>query len=75
MQPVTVDAKYTDDEAFKELYTTNADILHNWPAFENSDSFYDVLYKNIQSMFMGDMEPQQVLDDTMEQYHTIVSVE
>ena len=44
---MTVDAKYTDDEAFKELYTTNADILHNWPAFENSDSFYDVLYKNI----------------------------
>lgn len=68
MCPVTTDAAYFDNEKFQTMYTEQADIFRNWPQFENADSFWDILFKNIQSMYMGDMTPQEVLDDTMEQY-------
>lgn len=68
MCPITKDAKYYDNERFQAMYTEQADIFHNWPAFKSSDAFYDILLKDIQSMFMGDLTPQGVLDDTMEQY-------
>ena len=72
MCPITTDAKYYDNEKFQKMYTEQAEIFHNWPAFENSDALYDLLLKNIQSMFMGDMTPQQVLDDAMEQYEALI---
>lgn len=68
MCPITTDAAYYDNEKFQTMYTEQAEIFHNWPQFENADSFYDILFKNIQSMYMGDMTPQEVLDDTMSQY-------
>lgn len=71
MCPITKDAKYFDNEKFQKMYTEQADIFHNWPSFENSDALYDLLLKNIQSMFMGDMTPQEVLDDAMEQYNAL----
>ena len=55
------------------MYVDQAEIFHNWPAFANSDAFYDYLLKNIQSMYMGDLTPQQVLDDTMKQYEDFVN--
>lgn len=73
MCPITKDARYYDDEQFQSMYVEQADIFHNWPAFANSDVFYDYLLENIKSMFMGELSPQQVLDDTMKQYETFVS--
>ena len=70
MCPITTDAAYYDNERFQTMYTEQADIFKNWPQFENADSFWDILFKNIQSMYMGDMTPQEVLDDTMEQYES-----
>ena len=73
MCPITKDAKFYDDERFQSMYMDQADIFHNWPSYANSDAFYDYLLKNIQSMYMGDLTPQQVLADTMKQYEDFVN--
>mgnify|MGYP007025213660 CR=1 FL=1 len=41
MCPITKDAKFYDDERFQSMYVDQAEIFHNWPAFANSDAFYD----------------------------------
>lgn len=71
--PLTKDSAYTEDERFESLYENETQYFHIWPAFENADSFYDTLFKNIQSMYMGDLDVQQVIDNTMEEYNTSVS--
>ena len=73
MCPITKDAKFYDDERFQAMYVDQAEIFHNWPAFANSDAFYDYLLKNMQAMYMGQLTPQQVLEDTMKQYEEFVS--
>lgn len=71
--PITKDSAYTEDARFESLYENETQYFHIWPAFENADSFYDILFKNIQSMYMGDLDVQQVIDNTMEEYNTSVS--
>lgn len=71
MCPITKDASYNDDERFQNMYLEQAEIFHNWPAFANSDAFYDALVKNIQSMYMGDITPEDVIKDTMKQYEEV----
>lgn len=71
MTPLTKDGAFTEDERFQKIYESEAEIanFHIWPGFENADSFYDILFKNIQSMYMGDLTTQQVIDNTMEEYN------
>lgn len=69
LPPITKDAAYNDNERFKELYATETASFHTWPAFENADAFYDTLFKNIQSMYMGDMTPDEVITNTMSEYN------
>jgi len=66
--PLTKDAKGLEDERFNDLYQNDTKYFHIWPAFSNADSFYDILFKNIQSMYMGDLTAQQVIDNTMKEY-------
>lgn len=66
--PLTKDATTSEDERFADLYANDTAYFHIWPAFENADSFYDLLFKNIQSMYMGDLTVQKVIDNTMEEY-------
>lgn len=68
MCPITKDAKFYDDERFQEMYIDQAEIFHVSPAFKSSDAFTEALRQNVQSMYMGDMTPEQVLKNTMEQY-------
>ncbi len=71
MPSLTHDATFTEEnDRFKDLYENEEFIanFHVWPAFENADSFYDILFKNIQSMYMGDLTPQQVIDNSLEEY-------
>lgn len=66
--PITKDAKNTENPRFADLYENNTEYFHSWPVFENSEAFYNILFKNIQSMYMGDLTPQQVIDSTLEEY-------
>lgn len=69
LPPITKDAAYMDIEAFKPLYENETEYFHTWPAFENADAFYDMLFKNIQSMYMGDLTPDEVIKNTMSEYN------
>ena len=68
LPPITQDAAYTDNEIFKDLYENGTADFHTWPAFENADAFYDVLFKNIQSMYMGELTVDEVIANTMSEY-------
>lgn len=72
LPPITLDAAYTDNEIFKDLYENQTADFHTWPAFENADAFYDVLFKNIQSMYMGDLTPDEVIENTMAEYNVSI---
>ena len=68
MAKITADATYVDP-VFDALYSGQADHLLSSPEFEGKGSFENTLLSNIQLMLMGDMEPQDVLDETMAYYN------
>lgn len=68
MPRITNDSEFVDDERFEALYSDMADKLHVTTEFEGKASFETVLQQNIQLMYMGELTPQQVLDETMEYY-------
>ena len=68
--PITADEEYMGDERFATLFTDEADSLHSLPVFKGASSLYDTLYKNIQSMILGELTPEEVLTKTTEYYNT-----
>lgn len=62
--PITRDEAYNDDPRFESLYIDNAEYMHTMPVAKGSASVADNLYKNIQLMMIGDLTPQQVIDNT-----------
>ncbi|MBR1586641.1 MAG: sugar ABC transporter substrate-binding protein [Clostridia bacterium] len=69
MPKITKDSTFKDVEAFEDMYTNQADLLSVFPGFEGAGSFEETLRGNIQLMLMGDLTPQQVLDETMNYYN------
>lgn len=67
--PITADDTYTGDERFETLFTENGDNFVSLPVFKGAASMYDTLYKNLQSMMLGEMEPQDVLTETTTYYN------
>lgn len=61
--PISKNEKYMDDERFKELYSDNVEIIHTLPVVEGSTKVYDYLYKNLQIMMLGEIEPKQLLEE------------
>lgn len=68
--PITVDEAYTGSEVFATLFTDDADMMRSLPVFKGASSMYDALYKNIQSMMLGELTPAEVLSKTTEYYNT-----
>jgi len=66
--PITLDEEYTGDERFANLFTDYADNFQTLPVFKGASSMYDTLYKNLQSMMLGQMTPEEVLKQTTEYY-------
>ena len=64
----TKDAQYVKDPELDKLYTDYAYALKIVAEFEGKPSFEKELQSNVQLMFMGDLTPQQVLDETMSYY-------
>lgn len=67
--PITKDDEYTGDERFTTLFTENGDSFSTLPVFKGAASMYDTLFKNLQSMMLGEMEPQDVLTETTTYYN------
>lgn len=68
MAKISADSTYVDP-VFDDLYSGQADHLLASAEFEGKGSFENTLLSNIQLMLMGDMEPQEVLDETMAYYN------
>ncbi len=64
----TKDSVYTNNPAYDELVSAHTDAVYVVSEFEGKASFEDNLQSNIQSMFMGDLTPEQVLEETMNYY-------
>ena len=68
LPPFTKDASYSENEAYTNLVAAHADDVYVVSEFEGKASFEKELQANIQMMFMGDLTPQEVLDNTMSYY-------
>ena len=64
----TKDSVYTNNPAYDELVSAHTDAVYVVSEFEGKASFEDALQANIQMMFMGDLTPEQVLEETMTYY-------
>ncbi|MBR5109263.1 MAG: extracellular solute-binding protein [Clostridia bacterium] len=68
LPPFTKDAAYTQNEAYTNLTGAHTADIYVVSEFEGKASFEKELQANIQMMFMGDLTPQEVLDNTMQYY-------
>jgi len=68
--PIAKDETYAGDERFEKLYSDYGDNFTALPVFKGSAAMYDSLYKNLQSMMLGDLTPEEVLKQTTEYYNT-----
>ena len=75
LPPFTKDASYVQDEALYTLTSAHSDSIYVVEEFAAKKSFEDTLLANIQEMFQGNLEPQEVLDETMDYYKTQLSEE
>lgn len=66
--PITTDEAFEGDARFNELYLNESEKLQSLPVFEGAAALYDALYKNLQSMMLGDMTPEEVLTNTTDYY-------
>ena len=67
--PITKDDEYTGDERYATLFEDDGDNFVSLPVFKGAASMYDTLFKNLQSMMLGEMEPQDVLTETTTYYN------
>jgi multiple sugar transport system substrate-binding protein len=61
-EPVGKDEKYTGAPEFAGLYKQTA-MLHQLPVAAGSVQVYNILYKNLQQMMLGEKSPKQALSD------------
>lgn len=63
--PISKGEKYLDNERFKDLYADDT-YLHTLPVAPNSFKVMDSLYKNLQLMMLGDLTPEQAIQQTVD---------
>lgn len=68
--PITKGEEYGGSELFECIFTEQTDMLRPQPVFKGASSLYDTLFKNIQSMLLGELTPEEVLTKTTEYYNT-----
>lgn len=67
--PITKDDEYVGDERYATLFTDYAENFQSLPVFKGASSMYDTLYKNLQSMMLGEMTPEEALQTTTDYYN------
>ena len=63
--PINKSEKYLDNERFASIYE-NEETLHTLPVAPNSYKVMDSLYKNLQLMMLGDLTPEQAIQQTVD---------
>lgn len=64
--PVGKDEAYNDDPVFKKVYEDDKDALTTLPAVKGSAGIYDNLYKNLQLMMLGELTPEEAINNSAE---------
>ena len=67
--PITMDDPYKSEDVFASLYTDYADNMQALPVFSNATGMYDALYKNLQSVMLGEMKGDEALSETTRYYN------
>ena len=67
--PITMDDPYKSEDVFASLYTDYADTMQALPVFSNATGMYDALYKNLQSVMLGQMKGDEALSETTRYYN------
>jgi multiple sugar transport system substrate-binding protein len=70
--PISNEEEYKDLEVYKSMYENDTEHLITLPVFKGASSLYDTLYKNIQSMLLGDMTAEEVMQSTMDYYNSSI---
>lgn len=68
--PINKSEEYLDNERFAEMYET-ADFLKVLPVAPNSFKVMDTLFKNMQSMMLGDLTPEQAIQQTVDYANSV----
>ena len=68
--PITRYEAYNDDERFKEMYE-DAEHLHTLPVANGAFKVMDTLYKNLQLMMLGDLSPEEAIQNTVDYAESI----
>ncbi len=66
---ITADDTYVSEDKFTNLFADYSDHFQTLPVFANAAGMYDTLFKNLQSMMLGDMQPDEVLSETTDYYN------
>ena len=69
MPSLTTDATYTEPEPFQSMYNDYSDVMYSVPSYEGSASFADYFQAQVQGMLMGQLTPEQVIEQTMTYYN------
>lgn len=64
--PIAKDEEYHDNPLFVEMYANDSEYMHTLPAVKNSASIMENLYRNLQSMMIGEMTPEEVVTQSVE---------
>lgn len=63
--PINKSEKFLDNERFKDMYADET-YLRTLPVAPNSFKVMDSLYKNLQLMMLGDLTPEQAIQQTVD---------
>lgn len=65
--PITKDEPYNDNPKFEAIYeSSNADNLYTLPVAPNSFKMMDTLFKNLQLMMLGELSPEEAIQNTVD---------
>ncbi|MDO4293265.1 MAG: sugar ABC transporter substrate-binding protein [Eubacteriales bacterium] len=65
MPPINKSETYCDNEKFESFYEEYSQYFHSLPIVSDSSNMYTQLHSNMQLMLMGELTPQQVIDETI----------
>lgn len=71
--PIGKDEEYHDNPAFEEVYEQDGEFLHSLSPAKGNSKISDSLYKNLQLMMMGELKPEEVIDESVSYAETILN--
>lgn len=71
--PIGKDEEYHDNPAFEPVYEEDGAYLHSLSPAKGNSKISDSLYKNLQLMMMGEMQPEDVINESVSYADTILS--